>query len=155
MTLLSCLTSGQFLDESTEFLFGESMGTLSPETPFATTQFLTAFHYAQRGMGIRIQMGRFRELHRDQKWRDAIKTAHAFADKYVDKALEFRKSYLQQQSSKHSVETENKLNSDTTKRYILLHELAKETDDRIELRSQIIQVFLAGHDSTAITISNA
>ena len=33
--------------------------------------------------------------------------------------------------------------------------MAKENDDRVELRSQILHIFLAGHDSTAITVSNA
>ncbi|KAH6684734.1 cytochrome P450, partial [Halenospora varia] len=42
-----------FFDTSTEFLFGGSMDTLSTETTFRTQEFLDAFHYAQRGMGIR------------------------------------------------------------------------------------------------------
>lgn len=39
--------------------------------------------------------------------------------------------------------------------HILLHEMAKQTGDRDELRNQIIQVSPAGHGSSAITIRNA
>ncbi|KAF7885209.1 hypothetical protein EAF00_011027 [Botryotinia globosa] len=33
--------------------------------------------------------------------------------------------------------------------------MAKETDDRRELRNQTLQVFLAGHEATAIGVGNA
>lgn len=128
------------------------MNTLSPEASFATREFLQAFHYAQRGMGMRIRLGRFRAFHRDRKWQESIKIAHAFAEKYVERALEYRKAYLKGLEDGTDPNPED---ADRQKRYVLLQELAKETDDRVELRSQIIHVFLAGHDSTAITISNA
>ena len=130
------------------------MNTLSPETPFASTEFLQAFHYAQRGMGLRIRMGKLLFLHRDKKWRESIKIAHAFADKYVEKALAYRKAYLMrlEKSQKESSSTDVDV---AKQRYILLQEIAKETDDPIELRNQIMHVFLAGHDSTATTIGNA
>ncbi|KAF7895670.1 uncharacterized protein EAF01_009632 [Botrytis porri] len=44
-------------DTSTEFLFGESMNTLSPDTPFQTEECLATFDYAIRGMIIRPQLG--------------------------------------------------------------------------------------------------
>ncbi|MCJ1232753.1 hypothetical protein MMC14_000707 [Varicellaria rhodocarpa] len=131
-----------FFDTSTEFLLGESMNTLSLATLFQTQRFLDAFHYAQRGIGTRMQMGMFKFLYRDRKWDESIKITHAFADRYVDKALEYRQDHFAK-------------NEDINKRYVLLQEIVKKTDDRIELRSQIIHVFLAGHDSTAITIGNA
>ena len=118
------------------------MNTLSLATLFQTQRFLDAFHYAQRGIGTRMQMGMFKFLYRDRKWDESIKITHAFADRYVDKALEYRQDHFAK-------------NEDINKRYVLLQEIVKKTDDRIELRSQIIHVFLAGHDSTAITIGNA
>jgi cytochrome P450 len=150
----SLVTTIKFLDTSTEFLFGESMNSLSAETPIPTQQFLDAFHYAQRGIAMRMQLGKLRFLYQSTKWRESIKEAHAFADRYVDKALEFRRSFLVDQETKQA-----HLNSpeggNHELRYILLHEMAKETDNREDLRSQIIHVFLGGHDSTAITVSNA
>jgi cytochrome P450 len=38
--------------------------------------------------------------------------------------------------------------------YIFLNELAKETDNREELRDQILNVLLAGRDTTASLLSN-
>ena len=130
------------------------MNALSPETPYTSVRFLEAFHYAQRGMGVRIMMGRFRFLHRDRKWRESIQIAHSFADKYVDQALEYRKVYLEQKRRAGSNEGDV-VAGDPQERYVLLKEMAKETDNRVELRNQILHVFLAGHDSTAITIGNA
>lgn len=48
------LTLLQFIDTSTLFLFGESMGILDEKTPIASQKFLDAFHYAQRGTGRRL-----------------------------------------------------------------------------------------------------
>jgi len=134
------------------------MNTLSPNTSFQSEEFLNAFHYAQRGMGIRVQLRSLRFLYQDNKWRESIAIAHAFADQYVDKAIEFRKSFMAKRELKtESGELMDTCDEDETfgRRYILLHEMAKETDNREELRNQIIHVFLAGHDATAITIGNA
>ena len=100
-------------------------------------------------MGTRIQMGRFRFLHHDRKWQEA------FAYKYVDKALDYRQEYIREKQISEIPREVPFEEDDTNKRYVLLQELAKETDNRIELRSQVLHVFLAGHDSTAITIGNA
>ena len=150
---LKPLLNSLFLDTSTEFLFGESTNTLSPETPFATEQFLEAFHYAQRGMSLRIRLDRFRFLHRDRKWQESIDIAHAFADKYVDKALEYWRAYLARLEKEGSKALEAE--EQPQRRYILLQEIAKETDDRVALRNQIMHVFLAGHESTSIAVGNA
>ncbi|KAL9118805.1 MAG: hypothetical protein Q9187_004643, partial [Circinaria calcarea] len=111
--------------------------------------------YRLRGMGTRIQMGRFRFLHQDRKWREAIKTTHAFADKYVDIALAYREEYITTKKRNEPDKDTLIEDDDVNNRYVLLQEIAKETDNRVELRSQVLHVFLAGHDSTAITIGNA
>ena len=146
------MLAAQFFDTTTEFLFGETMNTLSSKSSFETQEFLRAFHYAQKGMGQRIQMQFLRFLHRDKEWYRSIKISHAFADRYVDKALEFRRNYL---ATKELEQDEESDEDDVTKRYVLLHEMAKDTDDREELRSQIIHVFIAGHDPSGITVGNA
>lgn len=127
------------------------MKTLDPETPFQAQEFLKAFHYTQRGMGEMIQLRGLRFLHRDKKWWESVKTAHLFAENYVDQALEFRKEFLVSKDKNGARSSDD----DGKHRYILLHEMAKETDNRDDLRNQIIHVFLAGHDSSAITIGHA
>ena len=144
----------KFLDTSTEFLFGESINNLSPQTLFRTKEFLEAFHYAQRGMGVRVQLGKMSFLFPDKKWRESMTVAHAFANGYVDKAIEFRRNFLAAQGGREASTDESEVDH-SGQRYVLLHEMAKETGNRDELRNQILHVFLAGHDATAITISNA
>jgi cytochrome P450 len=131
-------------------LFGESIDALSDETPFKTQEFLDAFHYAQQGMGTRIQMRNFKFLYRDKKWWEAIEISHDFAYTYVDKALAFRGRYLESKV----LEKKGVSEDDEKHRYVLLAEIAKETDDRDYLRSQIMHIFIAGHDSTAITVGH-
>jgi cytochrome P450 len=101
-------------------------------------------------MGTRIQMRSLKFLFRDKKWWEAIKISHDFAYTYVDKALAFRKRYLESKVLEKVSEPED----DEKHRYVLLEEMAKETDDRDYLRSQIVHIFIAGHDSTAITVGH-
>ncbi|KAI9642234.1 hypothetical protein NHQ30_009036 [Ciborinia camelliae] len=157
MVDLKPLLNKLFFDTSTEFLFGESMNTLSHETPFKTEEFLEAFHYATKGMGFRLALGKLRSLYYDRKWYRSIKIAHSFADQYVEKAMDFRRSYLAARAGKEKVDgSDAEEDDDNVKsRYILLHEMAKQTDSRDDLRNQILHIFLAGHDSSAITIGNA
>ncbi|KAK3322707.1 cytochrome P450 [Apodospora peruviana] len=141
-----------FIDTSTEFLFGESMNILNEKEPERSQEFLDAFHYAQKGTGRRLQLGKLAFLYRDKKYYESIKVAHAFADYYVDKAIEYRKRRLAA-----AEKGDSGLSDDDTpgRRVVLLHDMAMETDNRVDLRNQIMHVFLAGHESSAITIGNA
>jgi len=137
----------KFIDTSTEFLFGETLGILnekpkefrSPLIGQRTTlarwqseEFLDAFHYAQKGTARRLQLGKLAFLYRDQKYYESIKVAHAFADRYVDKALEYRRTHL-------AVKKENVSDDDTPgRKVVLLHDMAMETDNRVDLRNQIL-----------------
>lgn len=44
--------------------------------------------------------------------------------------------------------------ADGKKRYVFLYEMAKETQDRIQLRNELLNVLLAGRDTTASLLSN-
>lgn len=68
--------------------------------------------------------------------RDSCSEVHRFADHFVKLALA--------PPSEKSIED----GSNTTK-YVFLHELAKATRDPIELRDQLLNVLLAGRDTTA------
>lgn len=52
----------QFLDISTKFLFGKSMGGLDPDTPFDSDQFLAALDRALSGVGQRRLAGRLKPI---------------------------------------------------------------------------------------------
>ncbi|KUJ07753.1 cytochrome P450 alkane hydroxylase-like protein [Mollisia scopiformis] len=130
-----------FLDTSTEFIFGESVNTLVPGTSsFDAQNFLGAFDTALKGIGIRIVLGRLAFLQGiDTHWKKACQVVHSFIDRNIDVAIQRR----------------NRNSQDSTKRsFVLLDELVKETQDRLYLRSQLLNIFLPARDSTAIGIAN-
>ncbi|KAL9118577.1 MAG: hypothetical protein Q9187_004875 [Circinaria calcarea] len=109
-----------FLDTSTEFLFGESVESLSPNTPFDSTQFLESFNICMRGLAARMRLGKFTFIRgRDREWKEAIRKVHVFIDKHVETVLKGQSS-----------ENNEKLQGE---RYILLNEMAKETDTLFHL----------------------
>ena len=125
-----------------------SFDSLSGDTSVEADRFLKAFDYAMFGSGFRIALGPFKVLHRDQKWLESCKLTHRFAEKCVDKALEYRR-----QSSCNDFELTVK-DHDHRPWQILLYSLAEQTDDRTELRNQILQALLAAQETTAVLISN-
>ncbi|KAF5875415.1 putative cytochrome p450 alkane hydroxylase protein [Botrytis fragariae] len=140
------LTKNLFLDISTEFLFGESVESQCSNTPFDSREFLNAFDMTMRGLGARMMLGKLKFIcGRDIAWKRAFKKVHAYIDKYVTRVLESQKSA-------ENIETEDK--SSAQKRYVLLNEMAKETQDPVDLRYQLFHVFIPAHDATGIAVSD-
>lgn len=69
---------------------------------------------------------------------------HAFADSIIQEAMQ-RQSSPDSDKSKHVNDKE---------RYVFLHELIKQTQDPHTLRSELLNVLLAGRDTTAGLLSN-
>ncbi len=137
--------SSQFLDISTDFLFGSSMNTLK-DTPIEALDFIKAFNESLAGIGNRRRAGMLHYFYMfDRSWERAYRRVHAFIDIHVERALEETKSNSTQVSP-----TEG-----PRQRYILLHEMAKEIRDPIELRYQILNIFLPARDTTSIAVGNA
>ena len=130
----------QFLDISTEFIFGKSMDSLLSDTPFDSDQFLRVFDEALAGVGKRRLAGNLSSIRYafDRPWKRAYETIHSYVDERVKDALET--------TSGNKAESRN---------YILLYEMAKQIHDPIELRYQIIAVFLPARDTTSILVGNA
>lgn len=112
-------------------------------------EFMEDFAYAQRGIGVRTMMGKFYHLHHDKKWLKACDKVHGFCDRHVEKALERRRA------GQDAVEKNRAPNEQVKGRLRLVDEMAKETQDSIDLRYQILAVFSPAHDSTALTVGNA
>ncbi|KAF7870099.1 uncharacterized protein EAF02_009289 [Botrytis sinoallii] len=145
LELLPCDNSTS-LDISTEFLFGESVESQSPNTPFDALEFLNAFDMTMRGLGARMMLGKLRFIRgRDVEWKKAFGKVHAYIDKHISRVLEGQKSA-------ENNEEEDK--SATQKQYILLNEMAKETQDPVDLRYQLFHVFIPAHDATGIAVSD-
>ena len=102
------------------------------------------------GCGVQIALGplKFLFLAAKTKWIKACKTTHRFADKYVDKALDVRQQIL--------VEKESTLGTPVHRvPRNLLSTMAEQTDDKVELRNQVLQALMAASETTAFLISNA
>lgn len=117
------------------------MGALEDSKQCKT--FMNAFEYAQRGTGIRSVLGRLKFLHRDKKWWEACKEVTDYADKHVDLALE--------RLSRRENDAQSRPESD---RIRLVDEMARDTQDRVTLRSHIISVFSPAHDGAATVLTN-
>ncbi|KKA17624.1 Cytochrome P450 alkane hydroxylase, partial [Rasamsonia emersonii CBS 393.64] len=141
------------LDSATEFLFGESTHSLSPNFvagsgPLANCGgeegFAHAFNLAQEYL---VDRGRAQALYwliNPPKFRQAVKLVHEVVDYYVDQAI--KKS--QQLEKKDSSGSDNK-------RYVFLEAVARDTQDRKVLRDQMLNILLAGRDTTASLLSSS
>jgi cytochrome P450 len=136
------------IDSATEFLFGQSTDTLRDSLRGETTSasnFAYAFNKAQHAVAIRSRTGLFgflRVFLQEKGADDAIRICHEFVDEFVDEAIQYRQKF-------EAGQIDEKDNS-----YVFLHELAKETADKRRLRDELLNVLLAGRDTTASLLSN-
>ena len=134
------------IDSATEFLFGKGVGSLRQQATGEVTNevaFAKAFNAAQTAISMRSRLGLMRYVYSDKKGDEAIRFCHAYVDQFVDEAVKYRE--------KLDVE---KTASDRHEKYVFLHELAKETRDKKRLRDELLNVLLAGRDTTASLLSN-
>ena len=102
---------------------------------------------AWEGASKKICQGKFRIFLRDPDFGTATKTIRAFTETYVDKALALRQPV-------ENKERRVLQNYEGSRRVVFLHRKAQQLDNKIELRDQLLSVFTAGHESTAIVTSN-
>ena len=108
---------------------------------------MDAFDHAMFGSGFRIALGPFKILYRNSKWREACKTTHAFADRYVQKALEYRQNVM-------SGASQDDTSHFTSRNKPLLYHLALQTSSPLTLRNEILQTLMAAQGTTAALLSN-
>jgi cytochrome P450 len=137
------------LDSATHFLFGESVGCMLP--PSETTGvlensavgsaqgFADAFGMAQDYLATRSRAQGLYWLVNPKEFREANRRVHEVVDHYVHRALE----------SKRNPEKKN-----ADGRYIFLEALAEDTDDPKMLRDNMLNILLAGRDTTASLLSS-
>ena len=141
------------LDSACQFLFGESVdsqllnlpknaGVTSLKKPREVDEgtFADAFDMSQYFLATRA---RFQDLYwvKDGfKFRDDVRKTHRFIDYFVNVALRRRNERL---VGGKAAEVEG------GGRYIFLDALVNETQDPVELRHQLVNILLAGRDTTA------
>ncbi|KAG9793281.1 Cytochrome P450 monooxygenase [Exophiala dermatitidis] len=127
------------IDSATEFLFGESINSQqaaltqdgSLPAAFSNTDVAECFDHGITVLGQRARLARLYWLYNPSSFREAIRVVHRFADYCIERAA-----------------TTN-TTQEKDGRYIFLKELMKITDNKVEIRSQLLNILLAGRDTTA------
>lgn len=144
------------LDSATEFLFGESVQSqtaalaqassekVGPTTGTSNgldwTGFARFFDGATMALATRGRLAEKYWLYSPRSFHDNCNEVHKFADYYVNLALKTNLSAVKDTNLEKGAHKE---------RYVFLQELVKATRDPIELRSQLLNILLAGRDTTA------
>ena len=135
------------IDSSTEFLFGQSAGTLKPN---GDTSFADAFDYAQRNIIVRMMLGRWKTFHRDVKANRSNQICRDFAKRFVDEAIATVGSDRAARGDKEKINDEEEAEN----KYVFSHALAWRTSDKQRILDELMNVLLAGRDTTASLLSN-
>ncbi|EMD00887.1 hypothetical protein BAUCODRAFT_187941 [Baudoinia panamericana UAMH 10762] len=128
------------IDSATEFLFGESTESL---TKNSGDGFADAFTRSQEHISDATRYGPYAKylMKNDQFSKDA-KFVHDFVDYYVQKGLTKRSQLLAEKGDAEK------------QRYTFMDELVRQTDNPIRIRSELLNVLLAGRDTTASLLTN-
>lgn len=136
------------LDSSTQSLFGQSVDSQiaalavsnkSSSLPVQNSEwhaFGPSFDTATEQISRRFRLNQLYWVWDTKALRSSCAEVHRFADHFVRRAL------LQANNAEKDIENGKQP-------YIFLHELAKSTQDPTELRDQLLNVLLAGRDTTA------
>lgn len=131
------------LDISTEFLFGRSTNGLDPAREDKDVdEFIEAFEYCENPFendNVK-KWGFFGQFLPDATFKKSAKFIQDFADKYVEEEI--------------ASKSEKSEKSDTTSRYSFLDGLLSATNDLVTIRSELLNILLAGRDTTASLLNN-
>lgn len=136
------------LDSATEFLLGESADSQLQHIPgyprarnsadaLHNVDFAKAFDKGQAGLATRARFGPLFWVWSSREFRDSIRQCNSFMDHYVRRALNKELRESEKETGVHKA------------KYVFLDALAEQTQDPIELRSQLLHILLAGRDTTA------
>lgn len=135
------------LDSATHFLFGESVGCMNPSQTTGVLEkstvrnaqgFANAFTTAQDYLAARSRAQGLYWLVNPKEFQEANRQVHEVVDYYVASTLSSNRSGK----------------SDPSGRYIFLEALAAETDNPKMLRDSMLNILLAGRDTTASLLSS-
>ena len=122
-----------------------------PETPVDSLEFIQAYNESVRGIARRRRSGRMQFLYAfDREWKRSYSKVHAFIDGHVTRVL--KETAQKVGATDDSDETPD---SDPPTRFIVLYGMALAVRDPLQLRYQILNIFLAARDTTSILLGNA
>ncbi|POR37522.1 Cytochrome P450 52A12 [Tolypocladium paradoxum] len=135
-------------DSATEFLFGESVNSqLGTETSLPGggqgVGFAKAFDSAQHTLSMGARLGSGWWMVHTPRFHRMVREIHAFVDYFVQVAVK---------KGADGEKTSGEETSGDKEKYVFLHALARDTQDPKELRWQLLNILLAGRDTTASTL---
>ncbi|KAL2833685.1 cytochrome P450 [Aspergillus cavernicola] len=145
---LQDLFFGYTIDSATEFLFGHNVRSLKKRRSGVVDNepdFPKAFNYSLDNIVMNSRLGALMFLHRDSKAVEANRICHDMVGQFVDKAMRVREKYDEEKAAGETEEG---------RRYLFLNGLAQQTGDRTRIRDELMNVLLAGRDTTASLLSN-
>jgi cytochrome P450 len=131
------------LDSTTDLLLGRSVYSLRANIDQAedNRKFSESFSIAQEGLAKRFRLAPFHSLYHPSSFRKACRDVHRFVEEYIRSEgimlLEVRPA--------------DSLGREKKKWFV--HEVAAECGDEKSLRDQLLNVLLAGRDTTACCLS--
>lgn len=148
--LLACLPSAKAtidlqplffkltLDTTTTLLLGRSVHSLRAEViaDADIRAFAVSFDIAQGGLATRFRLAPWHFLYSPPHFRSACSTVHRFVDNYIqERSTRKRKDFKAQASDS------------------FIDQLAQDTNSHQALRDQLINILLAGRDTSACCLS--
>lgn len=133
------------IDTATEFLFGESTNVLSKtdsQKSRANLQFIEAWYRSQIEVQNRVRSSLFYRSPRQSK--KDLKIVNDYVGVYVQQGLQYREHFIRDPGRAAS----------KNGRYVFMHELVKAIDDPVRIRDEMLNVLLAGRDTTASLLGN-
>ena len=125
-------------DTTTALLLGRSVHSLKAEAMENSSirSFTEGFDIAQAGLAKRFRLAPFHYLYRPRAFNRACSSVHKFVDDYIEN---------------RGVQGDQKLNVAMHESFV--NQLAQESSSKESLRYQLLNILLAGRDTTACCLS--
>lgn len=133
---LQPLFFGLTLDTTTDLIFGTSINSLKDVSLSQGKKFAEQFDIAQNYVIQRFRLLDFYWLIGGQNFKRSCAAVHAFVDNIIEKS---------EQEALKDLEKNN--------RYVFFEAIAKHHNDRRAIREQLVNVLLAGRDTTACLLT--
>ncbi|KAL8798622.1 MAG: hypothetical protein Q9182_006516 [Xanthomendoza sp. 2 TL-2023] len=135
------------MDTATELFCGQSCFCLAPEQQAKMSgEFADAFNRSQRTIANGVALGPVAALTHTPAFNKDRHIIHDFVDRLVQRALD-------RQKNKNST-TDQELEDDLEEHGSFIDRWAQQVKDPIHLRGELLNVLLAGRDTTASLLSN-
>ncbi|KAJ9483070.1 hypothetical protein VN97_g10345 [Penicillium thymicola] len=131
------------LDTASQLLLGESAHSLSGDETSESVLFGKNFDLAQEVTSLRFKFGRFAMLQVSRKHQKAIKDTRAYVEKFAQKAIDYRNAVNSGQ------DVDKDIKQLTENQNVFAYEISKQTLDKTEITDQLLNLLLAGRDTTA------